>query len=136
MSEYDKQARNFLRECDATMEIKLVERNAIHWDDGYTHNKYKFIITTPFGIMEDFFYDSYHNTINGINGATEYAILSCLEKYDVGTIDDFVKEFGYEVNSWSDVRRIENIYSAVVKQYNKLCEIFTPEQMKQLREIW
>ena len=64
-----------------------------------------------------------------------YDILACLEKYDVGTIDDFVREFGYEVRKWSDVRRIEDIYHAVVKQYHDLCRIFTPEQMEMLREI-
>ena len=64
-----------------------------------------------------------------------YDILACLEKYDVGTIDDFVSEFGYEVRKWSDVRRIEDTYHAVVKQYHDLCRIFTPEQMEMLREI-
>ena len=54
---------------------------------------------------------------------------------DVGTIDDFVSEFGYEVHKWDDVRRIERTYKAVVRQYNALCKIFTPEQMEKLREI-
>lgn len=64
-----------------------------------------------------------------------YDILACLEKHDVGTIDDFVSEFGYEVRKWSDVRRIEDIYHATVKEYHDLCRIFTPEQMEMLREI-
>lgn len=65
-----------------------------------------------------------------------YDILACLEKYDVGTIDDFVREFGYEVRKWSDVKRIEDTYHAVVKEYHDLCRIFTPEQMEMLREIY
>lgn len=65
-----------------------------------------------------------------------YDILACLEKYDVGTIDDFINEFGYEVRKWSDVRRIEDTYHAVVKEYHDLCRIFTPEQMEMLREIY
>lgn len=84
--------------------------------------------------MEEDFWDSAYNTGRNIK-PTEYDILACLEKYDVGTIDDFVSEFGYEVHKWSDVRRIENTYNAVVKEYQDLCRIFTPEQMEKLSEI-
>ena len=85
--------------------------------------------------MKFAFWDSIVNTYNK-KVPSAYSILACLEKYDVGTIDDFVHEFGYEVRKWSDVKRIENIYNAVVKEYNDLCRIFTSEQMKLLREIY
>ena len=135
MSEYIKQARDFLAACNATMEISLTGKAYPLWDDGCLHNQYLFVIKTPLGEMRDYFYDSAYNTSKGINGVNEYDILSCLEKYDVGTIDDFVSEFGYEVHKWDDVRRIERTYKAVVRQYNALCKIFTPEQMEKLREI-
>ena len=136
MNEYQKQAKDFLESCNATMEINFlgIEKNP-DWDDGEYRNKYLFIITTPFGVMEGNFWDSVYNTERNIE-PTEYDILACLEKYDVGTIDDFVSEFGYEVHSWSDVKRIENTYNATKKEYNDLCRIFTPEQMKALREIY
>lgn len=135
MSEYIKQAKDFLAACNATMEISFVGKAYPLWDDGCLHNQYLFVIKTPIGEMREYFYDSAYNTSKGINGVNEYDILSCLEKYDVGTIDDFVSEFGYEVHKWDDVRRIERTYNAVVRQYNNLCTIFTPEQMEMLREI-
>ena len=135
MTKYQQQAFDFLKACNATMEINYIGKEECSWDDNRLHNKYSFIIITPFGVMEDYFFDSRYNTENDIKPVSTYTILSCLEKYDVGTIDDFVSEFGYEVHCWADVKRIENTYKAVVKQYNKLCEIFTPEQMKMLREI-
>ena len=135
MSDYIQQAKDFLKSCNATMNISLIGKADPHWDDGCLHNQYLFIITTPLGEMRNYFYDSSYNTTKGINGATEYSILACLEKYDVGTIDDFVSEFGYEVHSWSDVRRIWETYNAVVDEYNSLCRIFTPEQIEKLREI-
>ena len=61
----------------------------------------------------------------------EYDMLACLEKYDVGTFEDFCLEFGYDENS----RSAEKIYIAVIKEYKNLTRIFTEEQMEELREI-
>lgn len=136
MSEYVEQAKKFLSECGATMEINYIGKE-LHpnWGERRPRNKYLFVITTSLGMMADYFYDSIYNTERNIRNVSEYDILACLEKYDVGTIDDFVSEFGYEVHKWDDVRRIEKTYKAVVAQYRKLCEIFTSEQMEKLREI-
>lgn len=65
-----------------------------------------------------------------------YAILACLEKYDVGSMDDFMHEFGYEIRSAKDMANFIQTYNAVVKEYNDLCRIFTPKQMMKLREIY
>lgn len=66
---------------------------------------------------------------------TPYDILACLEKYEVGTMNDFFDEFGYEIHSADDMFSFMNTYNAVVKEYRDLCRIFTPEQMEMLREI-
>ena len=61
----------------------------------------------------------------------EYDVLACLEKYDVGTFEDFCSEFGYD----EDSKTAERIYIAVTKEYKDLTRIFTEEQMEELREI-
>lgn len=66
---------------------------------------------------------------------TPYDILACLETYEVGTMNDFFHEFGYEVHSADDMFSFMNTYNAVVKEYRDLCRIFTHEQMEMLREI-
>lgn len=60
-----------------------------------------------------------------------YDILACLQKYDVGTFEDFCSEFGYD----EDSRTAERIYIAVIKEYKDLTRIFTKEQMEELCEI-
>lgn len=136
MTDYNKQAQEFLDKCNARMEIIFVCRMKNEaWQDVTSRNRYEVVITTPKGTMAFTFWDSTYNT-NNCQKPSAYSILACLEKYDVGTIDDFVREFGYEVHKWSDVKRIEDIYNAVVKEYNDLCRIFTPEQMEMLREIY
>ena len=135
MTEYQKQAKDFLVKCNATMRIIFVDTQINpDWGDNVRRNKYHFILITPLGTMEGSFWDSTYNRARNIR-PTAYDILACLEKYDVGTIDDFVSEFGYEVHSWSDVKKIENLYNAVVKEYNDICRIFTPDQIEMLREI-
>lgn len=65
-----------------------------------------------------------------------YTILSCLEKYDVGSLDDFIHEFGYDPKNTKDWANVTHIYNAVVQEYRDLCRIFTPEQIEMLREIY
>lgn len=66
---------------------------------------------------------------------TEYDILACLEKYEVGSMDDFIYEYGYEIKSAKDISNFISTYNAIVEEYNGLCRIFTAEQMEMLREI-
>ena len=70
------------------------------------------------------------------NKVTEYHILSSLEKYDVGSIDEFIREFGYEVKKLKDMTNILNTYNTVVEQYRDVCRCFTEEQIEQLRKIY
>ena len=145
MSKYVKQAKDFLESCNATMEIMYLGTEVNKdWDEKRERDTYMVNIRTPKGNMQVKFWDSINNTIKNsdfrrINKLrikpTAYDILSCLQKYDVGTIDDFVSEFGYEVNEWADVKRIQNIYNAVVKEYQDICRCFTPEQIETMQEI-
>lgn len=135
MNEYVKQAKEFLESCNATMDIRFWDRRANKdWNETQLRNTYKVIIKTPQGSMTVMFWDSIANKQNG-ERPTEYDILACLQKYDVGTIDEFVREFGYEVHEWADIKRIEKTYNAVVKEYEDVCRCFTPEQIEAMCEI-
>lgn len=62
---------------------------------------------------------------------TMYDVLVCLEKYDVGTFDDFCGEFGYDTDS----RSAKKTYKAVVKEWDKMCSLFSDQELEVLREI-
>ena len=135
MNEYVKQAKDFLTSCNATMEITYtgMELNS-NWKDKELRNTYFITITTPRETMKVKFWDSIYNTMRGIK-PTEYDILACLEKYDVGTFEDFVNEFGYDVSESNDLSYAKRIYKAVIYEYQDLCRCFTEEQLESLREI-
>ena len=169
MSEYVKQAKDFLTSCNATMEIIYAGLEKPTWDDK-PHRTYDCTIKTPRGTMMVHFFDSLHNTelhmdfkayyekhyhmqysslrpqevIKFQNTLkkkraeaipTEYDILSCLTKYDVGSMDDFMHEFGYEIKCTKDMTNFINTYNAVVKEYNDVRRCFTEEQIKAMWEI-
>lgn len=60
-----------------------------------------------------------------------YDLLTCIQKYDVGTFRDFCSEFGYD----DDSRRAEQTYIAVCKEYQKVHRFFTESELKQLEAI-
>lgn len=135
MNEYITQANEFLKNCNATMKITYLDCEINKdWNDGNWHNTYRATIKTPLGSMWVKFWDSVYNTQNG-GQPNEYDILACLTKYDVGTIDDFVREYGYEVHEWADVKKIQRIYKAVCNEYKAICRCFTEEQIEAMQEI-
>lgn len=60
-----------------------------------------------------------------------YDVLSCLQKYDVGSFEDFCSEFGYDTDS----RRAEKTYRAVVKEWKKVSAFFSPYELEAIQEI-
>lgn len=62
---------------------------------------------------------------------TAYDVLACLQKYDVGTFEDFCGEFGYDTDS----KTAEKTYNAVVNEYTNVCKLFTDTEIEQLQEI-
>ena len=138
MDEYNQNALEFLNSCPAELEIYYAGKAANHlWNETQLRNMYAFTIRTQKGSMSGIFWDSLYNTKKKKRiDPNAYSILSCLEKYDVGSMDDFMHEFGYEIKSAKDLANFIATYNAVVKEYSDLCRIFTPEQMEKLREIY
>lgn len=66
---------------------------------------------------------------------TAYDILTCLQKYDAGTFDNFISEFGYEFSSVSEYKAIKKIYKAVCKEFDNVQKLWSEEEIEQLQEI-
>jgi len=60
-----------------------------------------------------------------------YSILSCLQKYDVGSLKDFCWEFGYD----EDSKKAEKLYNAVCDEYKNMQALFSEEELEVLHEI-
>lgn len=67
---------------------------------------------------------------SGASEPTMYDILVCLQKYEVGTFEDFCSEFGYN----EDSRNAERTYKAVCKEYKAVDRLFN-DIIEELQEI-
>lgn len=62
---------------------------------------------------------------------TAYDVLSCLQKNEVGTLEEFCREFGYDTDS----RKAEKIYSAVCHEWQEIKALYNDEEIERLQEI-
>ena len=61
----------------------------------------------------------------------QYDVLSCLEKCDPDTFENFCSDFGLD----SDSRKAEKLFLACKNQYDNLCKLFSDDEMNELQEI-
>ena len=62
---------------------------------------------------------------------TAYDVLAVITKYEPGTFADFCHEYGYD----QDRRSAEKIYKAVRREFEKVSNFFTEQELHELREI-
>lgn len=66
---------------------------------------------------------------------TAYDVLACLQKYEPGAdAQDFANEFGYEINSIDDARRVEKLFRDVCAEYFAVMRLFA-DCIDELAEI-
>jgi hypothetical protein len=81
----------------------------------------------------------YKNSFGDFNGLkiikgqipTDYDILTCLTKYNPGTLQDFCSEFGYDIDSKS----AEKTYLAIKEEWKNVQTIWTDKEIELLIEI-
>ena len=142
---YEKRAKDFLKKCNASMNFLYLGCNQNDlWEEPFSRDNYIVNIVTPKGNMQVKFWDSKNNTDKNLQRKccgysriypTAYDVLSCLQKYDVGDIEDFMFEYGYTLEKKGDLKRIQAIYEACKKEYEDICRCFTEKQIEELQEI-
>lgn len=68
---------------------------------------------------------------SGSNQPTMYDILACLQKYPVGTFNDFCGDFGYD----NDSITAHKIYKAVAREYKNMERVFGSQVLEEMQEI-
>lgn len=79
----------------------------------------------------DFLNNSKSDIIHYPKAPNAYDVLSCLQKYEVGTFEDFCGEFGYNTDS----RKAEKTYNAVKDEWQNVAMLWNESELEQLREI-
>lgn len=132
MNEYEKQANDFLAETETKLEVKesAIQSEPLWVNKGEKYGiKYDVKLENAKGQYVFNFWGSIHNKEQS-NEPTAYDVIACLTTNEVGTVWNFINEFGYEANE-----KTQKIYQAVKAEYKGLKRIFTDEDFEKLAEI-
>jgi hypothetical protein len=165
-SEYEQQAKDFCTKWGVDVNIKAVLVVKDKWSTPSERIQYAVTISrqaTGVSISIDFFGSSIdyekvregERVGDGVLGRivdkenrnlslnnqrkaqTVYSILACIEKHFDGSLDDFIQEFGYEINSGKDWKEVNEAHKESVRQAAMLKEMFPEEEaMNELKEIY
>jgi hypothetical protein len=122
MTNYERQAQEFLNNVGATLKIEYVKRDFYFEDDKQPRDIFRFTIkrngeqyTGKFG----------QSIANCGKEPTAYDILACLTKYETyGDEWDFANEFGYEICDKPSYNKVKRIYKAVQREYKGVNRLF------------
>lgn len=129
MDNYEKQAEDFLKKTNTTLKITIKDYGKYFDDDKQSRNIYICTLKRNNKKYSFTFGDSIYNTEKNIK-PSPYSILSCIEKYDPESFENFCNNYGYSTDS----RKAEKIYKAVKRQYEKIYSMFS-DCMNELQKI-
>ena len=132
VSEYDKQAEDFLKETGTTFSSSYMKHDTHFEGEQETRDIYKITLKNARGKWSFNFGQSIAET--GIH-PTAYSALAAITKNDPGTFEDFCSEFGYPIYDYKEKRTAQKVYNGVVKEWENVRKLFTEEQIEKLQEI-
>lgn len=132
MNEYEKQGQDFLTKTKTTMTIKFLKHDKHFADDKTSRDIFKVVMKRN-NKQYSFNFGQSINESNGIgtHKPTAYNILTCLQKHDVGTFENFCSAYGYDTDS----RKAERTYNKVVREYNELKKLYNEDELNEMTEI-
>ena len=132
MKDYIKKAEDFLKQTETTLTVKFKKHDRYFADDKEPRDIFSCMLKNK---KHKFRFEFGQNTFSsdgqGGNPPSAYDILSCIEKFPVGTFESFCDEFGYN----SDSRKDYKLYKSVKRASENVLRLFSDEQLEQLREI-
>lgn len=125
MSEYQTQANEFCKNTNTKITFGEPTYKD-HFDDGQLRWVFPVTISRNGQRMRVQFGQS---IANGSQQPTAYDVLSCLQKYEVGTFEQFASAYGFDLS-----RKSRKVYNACSKEYDGVDRLFS-DVIEELREI-
>jgi hypothetical protein len=125
---YQKQALCFAKKHGVKLSINGSEYKKHFADD----KQYRYVFKCVLSMQNrQYTFDFGQPIAAGSEEPTMYDVLTCLQKYDVGTFDNFCGEFGYDNDSIS----AHKVYKAVAREYKNMVRVFGQSVLEEMQEI-
>ena len=144
MGEYEKMALDFCKKYDVEITFNyLGKRKREDFGDDVARDTYSVEINRNGKAFSVIFSDSLFNTEKNesrknrrrkMEVPSEYDLLACLTKYDPGSFDDFILNYGYEIKSHREYIKLNTLYYAVKDEYENVYRMFS-DCLDELQEI-
>lgn len=125
---YNKAIDVLAKAFNIKLKVKDVEYKAMNWDKN--QKRYVFKLQLMRG-KRSYTFEFGQSIAKANEEPNLYDVLTCLQKYEVGTFEDFCSEFGYD----EDSRTAEKTYKAVVKEFEAMERLFNSEELEVLQLI-
>jgi hypothetical protein len=127
-SQYNK-AVNILAE-KFNIKLKIIDSTykCMQWDKNQPRYVFKLQLLRG---RKSYTFEFGQSIMKGNEEPTLYDVLTCLQKYDVGTFEDFCNDNGFD----NDSRMAEKTYKAVVKEFQAMERLFDSEELEVLQLI-
>jgi hypothetical protein len=127
-SQYNK-AVNILAE-KFNIKLKIIDSTykCMQWDKNQPRYVFKLQLLRG---RKSYTFEFGQSIMKGSEEPTLYDVLTCLQKYDVGTFEDFCNDNGFD----NDSRMAEKTYKAVVKEFQAMERLFDSEELEVLQMI-
>ena len=128
MNEYENQASDFAKKYGVKILVLGKEYKKHFADDKQKRWVFKLRLTRN---KKRYTFEFGQSIAEGEMPPTMYDVLSCLQKNEIGTFQDFCSDFGYN----DDSIRAYKTYKALLKEYNAVNRLFG-DVLDELQEIF
>jgi hypothetical protein len=136
---YQEKANFFLKETKTTFSYKFAKVIKGFPNDNKDKEKRNSFKVTLKNVKASYtfnFYGSINDYQQGNETLTPYDILACLIKTEPSlSLEGFMREYGYEIESQSDYKRINKIHEAVISEFANLKRLFSQSELEAMTEI-
>jgi hypothetical protein len=134
MNEYQLQAENFQKSIGLKFKSTWVRYGRHFYNDKSERHIFRITLSRN---GKRFSFNFGQSVANDAQNPTIYDVLKCLQKYDVGTFEDFFSDFGYELYNNECTGKNKNsfkLYKAVCKEFENVEKLFS-DCLDELKEI-
>jgi hypothetical protein len=136
---YQEKADFFLKQTKTTFSYKfskVVKGFPNDNKDKEKRNYFKVTLKNEKASYTFNFYGSINDYQKGDDTLTPYDVLACLIKTEPSlSLEGFMRDYGYEIESQSDYKRINKIHEAVISEFANLKRLFSQSELEAMTEI-